>query len=124
MVDHPDDETVDGLLILRTEGRLHFASVPAALDRMRELIQERQPRVVILECSAIPDIEYTALKRMAEGEEKLRQIGVTLWLAGLNPKPLAAVRRSPLGATLAPNRMFSDVRVAVEAFDEGAGPRA
>ena len=32
-VDHPDDETVSGLLVLRTEGSLHFASSPRALEK-------------------------------------------------------------------------------------------
>jgi MFS superfamily sulfate permease-like transporter len=124
MVDHPDDETVPGLLVLRTEGGLHFASSPRALEKMRALILEREPQVVLLECSAIPDIEYTALQKLAAGEEKLREAGIELWLAGLNPVPLATVRRSPLAATLGDERMFQDIVQAVEAyeqrFDQGA----
>jgi MFS superfamily sulfate permease-like transporter len=123
-VDHPDDETVPGLLVLRTEGSLHFASSPRALEKMRALILEREPQVVLLECSAIPDIEYTALQKLAAGEEKLREAGIELWLAGLNPVPLATVRRSPLAATLGDERMFQDIVQAVEAyeqrFDQGA----
>jgi high affinity sulfate transporter 1 len=124
MVDHPDDETVPGLLVLRTEGGLHFASSPRALEKMRALILEREPQVVLLECSAIPDIEYTALQKLAAGEEKLREAGIELWLAGLNPVPLATVRRSPLAETLGDERMFQDIVQAVEAyeqrFDQGA----
>ena len=123
-VDHPDDETVSGLLVLRTEGSLHFASSPRALEKMRALILEREPQVVLLECSAIPDIEYTALQKLAAGEEKLREAGIELWLAGLNPVPLATVRRSPLAETLGDERMFQDIVQAVEAyeqrFDQGA----
>ena len=33
MIDHPDDETVPGLLILRSEGNLHFASSPGQWRR-------------------------------------------------------------------------------------------
>jgi high affinity sulfate transporter 1 len=124
MVDHPDDETVPGLLILRTEGRMHFASSPRATEKMLALIEERQPRVIILECSAVPDIEYTALKILAENEQKLREAGITLWLAGLNPTPLHTIRRSPLGAILNDERMFFNVIQAVEAYikrsDQGA----
>jgi MFS superfamily sulfate permease-like transporter len=116
MIDHPDDETEPGLLILRAEGELHFASSPRALEQMRTLVLQRQPQVVLLECSAIRDIEYTALKQLEEGEEKLRDAGITLWLAGLNPGPLHTVRRSPLGATLGDERMFQDISQAVEAY--------
>jgi high affinity sulfate transporter 1 len=116
MLDHPDDETIPGLLILRTEGRLNFASVPRALEKMRALVWQRQPRVVLLECSAIPDFEYTALDKLIEREEKLREAGVSLWLARLNPAPLETFQRSPLWTTLGPERFFLDVEQAVEAY--------
>lgn len=116
MVDHPDDETVPGLLILRTEGRLHFGSSPRVMEKVRTLVLQHQPRVILLECSAIPDIEYTALRQMAEGEEKLRDAGIALWLANLNPVPLHTVRRSPLGATLGRDRIFPTIEEAVDAY--------
>jgi high affinity sulfate transporter 1 len=118
MVDHPEYETLPGLLILRTEGRMHFASSPRATEKMLALVEQHQPRVIILECSAIPDIEYTALNILAENEQKLRQAGIVLWLAGLNPTPLHTIRRSPLGAVLGDERMFSSVIQAVEAYTQ------
>jgi MFS superfamily sulfate permease-like transporter len=118
MVDHPEYETEPGLLIVRTEGRLNFASSPRALEKMRALILEQEPQVVAMECSAIPDFEYTALQRLAAGEEKLREAGIELWLVGLNPVPLATIRRSPLGATLGDERMFQDIVQAVQAYEQ------
>ncbi len=114
---HPDDETIPGLLIVRTEGRLHFASAPRTADTFWRLIDEAQPRVLILELSAVPDIEYTALTMLADGEEKLRERGISLWLAGLNPTVEEVIRRSPLGATLGDERTFDDLRQAVEAYE-------
>jgi high affinity sulfate transporter 1 len=118
MVDHPDDETIPGLLILRAEGQLNFASSPRALEKMRALILERQPQVVILECSAIPDFEYTALQRLATGEEKLREAGILLWLAGLNPVPLSTIQRSPLGDTLGEEGIYLDIIEAVKTYEQ------
>lgn len=118
MVDHPDYETVPGLLIVRTEGRLNFASTPRALEKMRALILEQDPQVVALECSAIPDLEYTALQKLAAGEEKLRDAGIELWLVGLNPVPLHTIQRSPLAATLGNERMFLNIGQAVDAYLE------
>lgn len=114
--EHPDDETWPGLLILRTEGRLFFANAQRVADLMRPLIEQAKPSVVLLDCSAIPDIEYSALKMMIEGEEKQRQAGIHLWLAGLNPEPLAVVQRSRLGQTLGRERMFFNVQAAVDAY--------
>ena len=118
MVDHPDYETVPGLLIVRTEGRLNFASSPRAMEKIRTLILEKEPRVVALECSAIPDLEYTALQKLAAGEEKLREAGIALWLVSLNPVPLHTIQRSPLAATLGNERMFLNIGQAVDAYLE------
>jgi sulfate permease, SulP family len=117
-VDHPGDETLPGLLIVRTEGRMTFASMPHARERMAALIQQAHPRVVILDCSAIPDFEYTALCTLIRAEEKMREAGITLWLSALNPLALNMVRRSPLGQALGNERMFFNLREAVEAYEK------
>jgi SulP family sulfate permease len=114
--EHPGDETFPGLLILRTEGGMTFASAPRLGERFRELIMEAKPRVLLLDCSAIPNFEYTALKLLIEAEEKLREAGVTLWLAALNPRALEVVKRSPLFDALGYERMFFNVEQAVEAY--------
>ena len=114
--DHPDDETFPGLLIMRTEGGMNFASAPYARDKLHQLIVESEPRVVILECSAIRDIEYTALVVLTEAEKKMARAGITLWLVGLNPAPLQRIRPSPLGQVLGDRRMFPNLRRAVRFY--------
>jgi high affinity sulfate transporter 1 len=116
--DHPDDETIPGLLIVRTEGRMTFASAPQVRQRLRALVEEAKPEVVILECSAIPDFEYTALQALIEAERKLREGGVALWLTALNPQALNVVERSSLGHALGSGRMFFNLREAVTAFEK------
>jgi high affinity sulfate transporter 1 len=115
--DNSGDETLPGLLIVRTEGRMTFASAPQARERLARLIEEAHPRVVILECSAIPDFEYTALHTLMQAEEKMREHGISLWLCALNPLALEVVRRSPLGRTLGSERMFLNLREAVKAYE-------
>jgi sulfate permease, SulP family len=117
-VDHPGDEALPGLLIVRTEGRMTFASMPHARERMAALIEEAHPRVVILDCSAIPDFEYTALCTLIRAEEKMREGGIALWLSALNPLALNMVRRSPLGQALGTERMFFNLRDAVKAYEK------
>ena len=115
--EHPDDETLPGLLILRTEGRMNFASAPQVGEKMWPMIRESRPRVLIFECSGIPDFEYTALRALIAVEEKLRAEGITLWLSALNPEALRVVERSPLGNTLGRERMFFNLREAVKAYE-------
>jgi len=117
--EYPEDETIPGLLIVRTEGRMNFASAPRLGEQLWDLVDAAGPKVVILECSAIPDFEYTALRSLIGVEEKLRDRGIALWLAALNPEALKVVKSSPLGQTLGNERMFFNLREAVQAFEKG-----
>jgi high affinity sulfate transporter 1 len=114
--EHPDDETFPGLLILRTEGRIYFANAQRIADKMAPIIRDAQPRVVLLDCGAVPDIEFTALKMLVEAEERLRNVGIELWIARLNPAALEVVQRSPLGQRLGRERMFFNVHRAVDTY--------
>jgi len=114
--EHPEDETFSGLLIIRTEGRMHFASAPRAGDKLWAFVHEYNPEVVVIDCGAVPDIEYTALRMLTDAEEKLREGGTTLWLSSLNPEALKIVRKAPLGKTLGRDRMFFNLKQAVEAY--------
>ena len=114
--EHPDDEQWPGLLMLRTEGRLFFANAQRFVDLLWAQVEQSRPQVLLLHCRAIFDVEYTALKVLAELEEKLRRAGCELWLAGLNPSVLAVVERSKLGKVLGRERMFHNMQAAVEEF--------
>ena len=119
------DETFPGLLMLRTEGRLTFANAANASEKMQALVAQTEPKVIVLECSAIPDIEYTALVMLTEAEENLRGRGVSLWLAAVNPDLLKLIERSLLGAALGHERMFFNLHKALEAWQhspDGSGP--
>lgn len=114
--EHPHDEQVPGVLILRTEGRMHFANAQRAGDKMWHLVHEAKPRVVILDCAAIPDIEYTALRMLTDAEERLSASGATLYLAALNPEALRVIEAAPLGKTLGRERMFFTVDQALASW--------
>jgi high affinity sulfate transporter 1 len=115
--DHPGDESIPGLLIVRTEGRVYFGNAPIVGEKLRAQVGETKPKVVLLDCGAIPGFEYTALKMLMDGEARLREDGVELWLAALNPEARELVGHTPLAATLE-GRMFRTVEQAVEAFQK------
>jgi anti-anti-sigma factor len=115
--ENPDDETWPGLLLLRPEGRIFFANAERLGDKIRALIQQSKPKVVVLDCRAVIDIEYTALMMLEAAEEKMRREGVVLWLTALNPSVLDVVERSGLAATLGRERMFFKLQTAVETYE-------
>jgi len=118
--DHPDDEAIPGLLIARPVGRIYFGNAENTGAKLTTLMRAAPPRVFLLDGSAIPGFEYTALKMLIEAEVRLRESGVELWLAALNPEALDLVRRAELAQRLGPARMFRTVEEAVSAF-EGPG---
>jgi len=113
--------TVPGLLMLRVEGRLHFANARRIGDKIWPLINEAKPRIVVIDMSAVLDLEYTALKALTEAEQKLRSLDMTLWLVAMNPQVHAAIKRSPLGKTLGTERMYFTLGDAVNAFNREGG---
>jgi MFS superfamily sulfate permease-like transporter len=119
--EHPDDETFEGLLILRPEGRLYFANAQNVGERIRALIAEHKPRVVVLDLSRVPDIEYSALQMLQEGA---RRTSVTFWLVDCNPHVLDMVRRSGLDQELGPDRLLFNVRTAIEHYRHLQAPSA
>jgi SulP family sulfate permease len=123
--EHPDDETFEGLLIVRPEGRLFFVNAQYVSDQIRALIEQHQPRVVALDLSRVPDVEYSALQTLLEGEQRVTASGVDVWLVGLNPGVLEMVRRAGLADRLGRERMLFNARAAIERYKEmlaAAGP--
>ena len=74
------------------------------------------PRVVVFDFSAVPDIEYSALKMLIEGEERLQEHGIELWLVALNPEVLRMVQLSSLGEKLGRERLIFNLQTAVERY--------
>ena len=114
--EHPDDEFEPGLLLVRLEGRLFFLNAERIGDQLRELMAQARPRVLVLDLRAVFDLEYSALRMLTEAEARARARGVQLWLGALQPAVLALVQRSPLGAALGPDRIFTSLDTAVTKY--------
>ena len=114
--EHPEDETFPGLLLLRLEGRVFFANAEHIAEKIKLLIEEAQPKVVALHLRGVPDLEYTALKMLTEGEKRQRERGMRLWLVGMNPRVLEVVQRSQLGEALGRDAMHFNLEIAVAKY--------
>jgi MFS superfamily sulfate permease-like transporter len=126
--EHPDDETFEGLLIVRPEGRVFFVNVQYVADRIRALVAEHRPRVVALDLSRVPDIEYSALATLMESEKRMTESGIVVWLAGMNPGVLEVARNAGLDQRLGRERMLFNARAAIERYqalqvETGSAPR-
>jgi sulfate permease, SulP family len=114
--EHPDDETFEGLLLLRPEGRLFFVNAQAVADRISALVAQYKPRVLALDMSRVPDLEYSALQVLIQREKSTTESGVVCWLVGLNPEVLATVRNTDLDERLGRERMLFNARDAIQRY--------
>ena len=114
--EHPEDETFPGLLMIQLEGRVFFANAERIADKMKALADEAKPKVVAVDLSGVPDLEYTALKMLIDAEKRQRERGVSIWLVGLNPEVLSVIQRSSLGKTLGRERMHFNLELAVAKY--------
>lgn len=114
--EHTDDETFEGLLVVRPEGRLFFVNVQNVAERIGALVRQHQPRVLALDLSRVPDIEYSALQALMEDEQRLTEQGIVVWLAGLNPGVKETVEHAGFAKRLGRERLLFNARAAVEHY--------
>jgi len=114
---HPDDETIEGLLILRPEGRLFFANAQQVADRIRALIAHHKPRVIALDMSRVIDMEYSALQMLIESERRATEEGATLWLADPSPGVMDCIKASGLANRLG-ERLFPNARAMIRHYEK------
>jgi high affinity sulfate transporter 1 len=114
--EHPDDETFEGLLILRPEGRLFFANAQSVADQINALVAQYKPRVVALDMSRVPDLEYSALQMLVEGDKRAAERGAVFWLVALNPSVLEVVRNAGFDRQLGAERLLFNARAAIERY--------
>jgi MFS superfamily sulfate permease-like transporter len=129
--EHPEDESFPGLLLLRVEGRIFFLNAARVGERMRTLVEQLKPTVVVIDLSGVFDIEYTALKALIEAEKRFTESGLSVWLVGLTPSVLNVIERSSLQRTLGRERMHFNLEIAVSRYlgsqtneERGAGALA
>jgi SulP family sulfate permease len=114
--EHPNDETFEGLLIVRPEGRLFFLNAQYVKEQILALEAQYKPRVVAWDMSAVSDIEYSALQALMEGEKRLTELGTVFWMMGLNPGVLEMVRHAGFDERLGRERMLFNVQAAIERY--------
>jgi high affinity sulfate transporter 1 len=114
--EHPDDETFEGLLIVRPEGRLFFLNAEYVKEQILALEAQYKPRVVAWDMSAVFDIEYSALQALMDGEKRLAELGAVFWMMGLNPGVLEVVRHAGFDKRLGRERMLFNVQAAIERY--------
>ncbi|MCB2008656.1 MAG: sodium-independent anion transporter, partial [Rhodoferax sp.] len=105
-------ETVPGLLALRVDESLFFANAVVVEDRIGEQLQlDPGLHHVLLICSAVNQIDATALEVLTELERSLAARGIVFLLAEVKGPVMDRLRTTDLGRRLE-GRVFLSVHEA------------
>jgi sulfate permease, SulP family len=118
---NPDDETFPGIVILRLDGALFFATAEALEDRIRELAEgARADRALVLDLQGVNFVDSQGSAKLTEIHDLLRAEGVELRLAGVKPQVRAVLVADGVVERIGAGHVHGNVRAAVEAQVDGA----
>jgi SulP family sulfate permease len=114
---HPEDEQFPGLVAVRLEGGLFFATADALGDRIRELTLagEPQPTGVVLDCEDIPFVDSEGSAQLGEIARLARDNGIALRLARVKPAVVEVLVRDGTLDTIGADHIHDSLNQAVEA---------
>ena len=116
VLDNPDDELVPGVVVVRLDGGLFFATADALEDRIRTLIQEEPDvRGVVLDCEGINFLDSQGSATLNDILALCEQGGITLRLARVKPDVRAVLERDGSIERLGRDHVHGNVHRAVEA---------
>jgi len=114
--EHPGDETFDGVIILRLDFGLSFATAEALEERVRELIEaERRPRAVVLDFAGVDFIDSAGSEKLGEIRRLTEASDATLRIARVKPQVRAMLTADGVIDQIGQDHVYGNVYEAVEA---------
>jgi SulP family sulfate permease len=121
--EHPGDERFPGLVVLRLDGGLFFATADALEDRVRELaLDDPGTTGIVLDLVAVDVIDSQGSAKLAELLDLTERGGVTLRLSRVKPAIAEVLRREGVLDRLGDARLHATVHEAVAAHQRGGSP--
>jgi sulfate permease, SulP family len=114
--ENPADETFPGIVVLRLDGGLFFATAEALEDRVRALSEDGdRRRGLVLDLEGVNFVDAQGAAKVTELHELAEADGVTLRLARVKPQVLAVLRADGIVECIGADHIHGNVHRAVEA---------
>ena len=114
--EHPDDAPVPGVVVLRLDGGLFFATSDALDDRIRELAAATPGATgVVLDCEGMDFIDSQGSAKVRENLEFAAQAGLSLRFARIKPTVRQVLERDGVMPLIGADHVHGNVERAVEA---------
>jgi SulP family sulfate permease len=109
--EYPDSETYPGLLVLRFDSGLFFASSDSLEDRLRDLVLTADPKIdtIVLDFEGINFIDSQGSNKVAEILDHSTTYGAELRLTRVKAEVLAVLRPDGVIDALGKNRVYGNI---------------
>ena len=113
----PNTEEVEGIVVFRWEAPLFFANSSTFQRSIRELVRDRQPRWIVLDCAAVTDLDVTAAGMLKVLDDDLNDRGIHLAFVELRGHLQDLVERYGLDESLDREHFYTSIHQAIEEID-------
>jgi len=123
---YPEAKTEPGILIYRFDSNLYFANVEHFRESIQEKIDQRGEHLslVILDASAITNIDSTGVNTLNELIEDLRIRRISFYMAGLIGPVRDKLKTAGITETMGEENFFFDVGNALAFFNDSGKAEA
>ena len=118
--ENPADETFPGIVVLRMDGGLFFATAEALDERIRELARDGDQRALVLDLEGVNFVDSQGAAKLTEIYELTTADGVELRLARVKPQVYAVLEADGIIDRIGADHIHGNVHRAVEAQLAGA----
>ena len=113
---NPGATEVADIVVYRWEAPLFFANAGAFRTEVRELVRDRRPAWVVLQCEAITDIDVSAAAMLEQLDRELNAQGVHVAFVELRTRLQDLIQRYGLLDTLDRDHFYPTMRTALAAI--------
>ena len=114
--EHPADEAIAGVTVLRLDASLFFATVEALEDRVRAVLDD-EPRLrgLVLDLEAVVFVDSQGSEKLAALDDLTSAAGVSLRLARVKPRVREILAADGVLGRIGEDHVHGNVHEAVEA---------
>ena len=116
--ENPEDETFEGIVVLRLDGGLFFATSEALENRIRALVDE-STRALVLDLEGVDFVDSQGVAKITEICEFLQADEIGFRLARVKPNVRAVLEADGAIARIGSDRVHGNVHRAVQAELDG-----
>ena len=124
---HPQAEIIPGIVVVAIHGPLFFADADNFRDSVTHLVENSQPRAVVIDLGAVMMLDMDGDKILSKLSKELRKKNIRLLLVKVGRDKLELMRKTGTLKEIGPENIYETTRAAVSDAQKvdveiGSGP--